>query len=556
MPIRVRCSCGRELIVRHGEWLHAVLGLTILLTLVNGVALVFVTRDLRELDRRLETIAARASSETPEGSETKSVPSRTAGSPPARNARSVLSDSRSPASNGSGTEAVDSPKGRESPEGRETPENGATPDDSGAARDHGRPPEDAKERLDDGSSTIAPNLEPLESGPMRGSPSSGEDNDAEVAVERLLSELELIASNDRAEDPAKSSSASSARSWLELPRVARLLLLTRARDDPVVVAGFLIDPDPRLREFAAAWLERGVPLGNDGEIERREEDERAESSANTRASVAVFLTAAREFHSSSRIDTIERALAGKQDDARVEFATAWSQGEKSAQELARRAPDLWAHRSTLEKLESGIVDVALLIDSTESMDAVLPDVQSTLAWMLPALAWVGPQLRFGLVSYKDDVEEVVSLSPAPDRDIVPRILAIRASGGGDVPEGVHRAVSRGLLLGEFPWRDDADRHLVIIGDQIPPYDEIAPLESLAKSARSQGRYQLHALYPPGEDAVTAIFRDLARAGGGRSGGCLPSGFSKELVAIVLAIDDDALLDALVDALRAFSGARG
>jgi len=46
MPLRVKCRCGQELVLRFNEWVYALFGLLVLSLLVNGTALVFLVLKL------------------------------------------------------------------------------------------------------------------------------------------------------------------------------------------------------------------------------------------------------------------------------------------------------------------------------------------------------------------------------------------------------------------------------------------------------------------------------------------------------------------------------
>src|SRR5688572_24115940 len=42
MPLRVKCRCGQELVLRYGEWVYVFLGIVLLTVVVNSVALVLL----------------------------------------------------------------------------------------------------------------------------------------------------------------------------------------------------------------------------------------------------------------------------------------------------------------------------------------------------------------------------------------------------------------------------------------------------------------------------------------------------------------------------------
>src|SRR6185503_11625912 len=88
-----------------------------------------------------------------------------------------------------------------------------------------------------------------------------------------------------------------------------------------------------------------------------------------------------------------------------------------------------------EKARAAGTDLLLCIDSTESMDDALKALSGD-AWIFPALAWSIPGLRIGLLFYTDEVAATTPLG-APPGEVARAVSALKAQGGGDVPEGVH-----------------------------------------------------------------------------------------------------------------------
>jgi hypothetical protein len=136
--------------------------------------------------------------------------------------------------------------------------------------------------------------------------------------------------------------------------------------------------------------------------------------------------------------------------------------------------------------------------------------------MVSTMLWAVPSSRLGVLFYRDDVVRTVPLGTQA-REIARALQDESASGGGhDVHEGVYEALRGALQLGRFAWRDSADKVLIFIGDAPPPYEKKAPLLSLARAARLEAGFTIHAISVrpwEGWDGVP-FFADLARAGGG------------------------------------------
>jgi uncharacterized protein with von Willebrand factor type A (vWA) domain len=172
----------------------------------------------------------------------------------------------------------------------------------------------------------------------------------------------------------------------------------------------------------------------------------------------------------------------------------------------------------LDKAELSGVDVVLAVDVSQSMKGALEALQRDARWLLLMLSWALPEVRVGLVLYRDAVEATVDLSAAPGGDLLRLLLRSKAEGGGDVPEGVHEAVKVALSLGAMSWRESALKQIVLIGDAPPPFAELESLSTLLRQALQQGEYRLHAVSVGVERGRSEVpfFPRLAQAGGGRA----------------------------------------
>jgi hypothetical protein len=119
------------------------------------------------------------------------------------------------------------------------------------------------------------------------------------------------------------------------------------------------------------------------------------------------------------------------------------------------------------------LDVLFLLDSTGSMGDEISQIQNTLASIAQRIDQIEPRpdLRFGLVAYRDRGDEYVTrvYDFTPDVATFQQLLAsVRADGGGDTPEslnaGLHQAIQG------VHWADDAVRLTFLVADASPHID--------------------------------------------------------------------------------------
>ena len=169
-------------------------------------------------------------------------------------------------------------------------------------------------------------------------------------------------------------------------------------------------------------------------------------------------------------------------EARATYApTAWEpppgaepEGRSSAGAFVERAFDL---------RDAGL-DVAIVIDSTGSMQIAIDTARDAINDVVSLLSGVAPKLRLGLVHYKDvsDFSDGAKLlvSMTKKHDAVREGLAkLIAGGGGDVPESVDKGFEVALTK-EMDWNKEANRLVLIIGDAPP---QPRTLEGLLKSVK-------------------------------------------------------------------------
>jgi hypothetical protein len=119
------------------------------------------------------------------------------------------------------------------------------------------------------------------------------------------------------------------------------------------------------------------------------------------------------------------------------------------------------------------LDVLFLLDATGSMGDEIGQIQQTIASIAERIDQIEPrpELRFGLVAYRDRGDDYVTQV----HDFMPDVAAfhdvllnIRADGGGDEPEalneGMHAAIER------VGWAQDAVRLTFLVADAPPHLD--------------------------------------------------------------------------------------
>jgi hypothetical protein len=118
------------------------------------------------------------------------------------------------------------------------------------------------------------------------------------------------------------------------------------------------------------------------------------------------------------------------------------------------------------------VDLVFAIDTTGSMGPYISAVQAS-AKSITDLLFAKADARVALVDYKDlyaDCAEDGYASrvdldfTATGADFGPSVDSLTADGGCDTPESVYSGIMTGLAL---PWRPDASRSLLVMGDAAP-----------------------------------------------------------------------------------------
>ena len=166
------------------------------------------------------------------------------------------------------------------------------------------------------------------------------------------------------------------------------------------------------------------------------------------------------------------------------------------------------------------LDVLFLLDSTGSMAHEIHQIKSTLhstamqVSNLPA----NPDLRFGMVSYRDREDEYVTRLYRFDRDVKQfsrSVDEVQADGGGDYPESLNQALHE--AVNDMSWRSGAIRLIFLIADA-PPHLDYAQDEDYAAEmvrAREKG-IKIFSVASTGlDERGEYIFRQIAQQTMGR-----------------------------------------
>ncbi|MBK7874812.1 MAG: VWA domain-containing protein [Planctomycetes bacterium] len=135
------------------------------------------------------------------------------------------------------------------------------------------------------------------------------------------------------------------------------------------------------------------------------------------------------------------------------------------------------------------LDVAIVIDTTGSMQPAIDAARDAIGDVVTLLSNVAPKLRLGLVEYKDlgdlgDGAQVLVPLSRGEKAVHEKLGRLIASGGGDAPERVEKGVEFALGT-EMNWNKEANRLILVIGDAPPHAESQAGLLELVKRAHDE-----------------------------------------------------------------------
>lgn len=159
-------------------------------------------------------------------------------------------------------------------------------------------------------------------------------------------------------------------------------------------------------------------------------------------------------------------------------------------------------------LEGRALDLMICIDHTQSMESVIRSAQVELVLLNRILDDLVNDHRVGLITYDDRAHGILGLGRG-QRRLREALIRIETRGGGDVPEGVDKALA-GALAPTSGWRPQAERVVIVVGDAPPRATDLPAAIQLVTAKASEG-FRIHALMCRGP--VPAL-ESIARAGGG------------------------------------------
>lgn len=168
--------------------------------------------------------------------------------------------------------------------------------------------------------------------------------------------------------------------------------------------------------------------------------------------------------------------------------------------------------SEIRELNKNGIDVVFCLDQTSSMTEVLTEAKSKLQLLTTLVGLVVKDNRFGLISY-DDAIKVTEPLTADIAALGATLERVKAEGGGDIPEGVDKALDAACKA-DIGWRRKAVKTVIIVGDAPPRAADHPAAMQRATSMKSELKIVVNAV-STGPQAVREL-TELATAGGGRS----------------------------------------
>jgi Mg-chelatase subunit ChlD len=139
------------------------------------------------------------------------------------------------------------------------------------------------------------------------------------------------------------------------------------------------------------------------------------------------------------------------------------------------------------------IEVVFVLDTTGSMSELIAAAKRKIWSIATAVsaAEPHPEIRMGLVAYRDRGDDYVTRSSALTSDLdrtYSSLLEFRADGGGDGPESVNQALHEAIA--SFSWsRDPRTLRLVFLVGDAPPhmdYGDDVPYPTSCGLARASG----------------------------------------------------------------------
>ena len=135
------------------------------------------------------------------------------------------------------------------------------------------------------------------------------------------------------------------------------------------------------------------------------------------------------------------------------------------------------------------LDVALVIDTTDSMQFVIDDVKAKLSELVETLQRMVPTSRVGIVVYRDKGDDYVvkwtDLSFHTQK-LQEFLSHINADGGGDWEEAVKEALD--AAVHDLKWRKQSKRIIILVGGSPPHPWDVDDVHKIVRDFRQNGGY--------------------------------------------------------------------
>jgi hypothetical protein len=199
------------------------------------------------------------------------------------------------------------------------------------------------------------------------------------------------------------------------------------------------------------------------------------------------------------------------------------------------------------------LDVAIVVDSTGSMQNVVDELKRRMEDLAGTIHRLVPTARIGAVVFRDRDDGKTATAPRQSEDFVVRwtdltfnvkkvqtfLSGIVAEGGGDWPEAVKDGLD--TAMHKLKWRADAKKVIIVVGSSPPHESDAAAIRQLVSEWRGKGgvvstvdvSWPLHVEYerklhrslygeelkeptplPAFYETLRDSYREIARTGGG------------------------------------------
>lgn len=135
------------------------------------------------------------------------------------------------------------------------------------------------------------------------------------------------------------------------------------------------------------------------------------------------------------------------------------------------------------------LDIALVIDTTDSMQFVIDDVKARLTQLVTMIHRMVPTARIGIVVYRDRGDDYVvkwtdlSFRTEKLRDFLSQITA---AGGGDWEEAVKEGMD--AAIHDLSWRKKSKKIIILVGGSPPHPEDVEAVREMVRKFHDDGGY--------------------------------------------------------------------